>query len=268
MASPRSARAATEAAGRGPRCVADRHHPVSGAIPGAEEGRLAQGPGSVQLVRPAGGHRDTPTLHQSGRSHRDHGSIDSAFRAQAGECRDLPGFRRLHTPLQRAGFHRLTKRMGRSRPPRPQPSPGTRTGRTRPRPGSSVRSSGCRSCPAPPAPASPCARTPRQTGRLTPSSAPLPAPTAIAAGVARPRAQGQAMISTATAFRNAPSQSPVANSQPASVATAATTTAGTKMPDTRSARRWTGALVDRAFSDNPYHLGQDGAVTHLGDLDH
>ena len=79
----------------------------------------------------------------------------------------------------------------------------------------------------------------RTSGPLmrSPSCAPRPVPTIRAVGVARPSAQGQAMISTATAALKAkPAPSP-APSQKASVATARATTTGTNTPDTRSARR-------------------------------
>ncbi len=75
-----------------------------------------------------------------------------------------------------------------------------------------------------------------------PSWAPRPVPTISAVGVARPSAHGQAMISTATAAVNAyAALSPVPSQNP-SVATAMPITTGTKMPEIRSARRWTGAL--------------------------
>ena len=77
-----------------------------------------------------------------------------------------------------------------------------------------------------------------------PSWAPRPVPTISAVGVARPRAQGQAMISTATAAVNAVAALSVAAavSQNPSVAAARAITTGTKTADTRSARRWTWAL--------------------------
>ncbi len=51
-----------------------------------------------------------------------------------------------------------------------------------------------------------------------PSCAPRPVPTMSAVGVASPSAQGQAMISTATAAEKAAVGSPVTTSQPARVA--------------------------------------------------
>ncbi len=75
-----------------------------------------------------------------------------------------------------------------------------------------------------------------------PSCAPLPVPTISATGVARPSAQGQAMISTATAAVNAADAPTPAPNQKPRVATARTITIGTNTPDTRSARRWTWAL--------------------------
>ena len=64
-------------------------------------------------------------------------------------------------------------------------------------------------------------------------------------GVASPSAQGQAMISTATAFTSAwvsrGGGPKVAHTT--KVAAAASTTAGTKKPETRSANRWMGARL-------------------------
>ena len=75
-----------------------------------------------------------------------------------------------------------------------------------------------------------------------PSWAPRPVPTISAVGVARPRAHGQAMISTDTAAVNAAvSPSPVPAQNP-NVATASAITIGTKMPEIRSASRWAWAL--------------------------
>ena len=61
-----------------------------------------------------------------------------------------------------------------------------------------------------------------------PSCAPRPVPTMSAVGVASPSAQGQAMMSTATAAVNASAASPVERSQPASVASEIARTTGTK----------------------------------------
>ena len=76
----------------------------------------------------------------------------------------------------------------------------------------------------------------------SPSCAPRPVPTSSAVGVASPSAQGQAMMSTATAAVNAKvALSPVPSQKP-SVPTATPMTTGTNTPETRSASRWTGAL--------------------------
>ncbi len=75
-----------------------------------------------------------------------------------------------------------------------------------------------------------------------PSWAPRPVPTISAVGVARPSAQGQAMIRTATAAVNAATVSPVTASQTPKVATATRMTTGTKTAEIRSARRCTSAL--------------------------
>ena len=77
---------------------------------------------------------------------------------------------------------------------------------------------------------------------ITPSWAPRPVPTMIAVGVARPRAHGQAMISTATAAVNATDGSSPTPSQNPSVATARAMTIGTNTAEIRSASRCTGAL--------------------------
>ena len=79
-----------------------------------------------------------------------------------------------------------------------------------------------------------------------PSCAPRPVPTMSAVGVASPRAQGHAMMSTATAAEKASPASPVTASQPASVAREMAITAGTNTAETRSASRWIGALPDCA----------------------
>ena len=76
----------------------------------------------------------------------------------------------------------------------------------------------------------------------TPSCAPRPVPTRIAVGVARPSAQGQAMISTATAAVKAAATECPVSSQPARVNAEITRTAGTKTAETRSARRWMDAF--------------------------
>ena len=79
----------------------------------------------------------------------------------------------------------------------------------------------------------------------TPSCAPRPTPTMIDIGVARPRAQGHAMIRTATAFTIAWARrgSGPTKIQIKNVSTAAPTTNGTKIPPTRSARPWIGARL-------------------------
>ncbi len=75
-----------------------------------------------------------------------------------------------------------------------------------------------------------------------PSWAPRPVPTSSAVGVARPSAQGQAMMRTATAAVNAVLAPAPRASQVPRVARASTMTTGTKTADTRSASRWMGAL--------------------------
>ena len=82
-----------------------------------------------------------------------------------------------------------------------------------------------------------------------PCSAPLPVPTMIAVGVARPSAQGQAMTNTAT-IKIMLSVKPTrpTRSQPKKVSSAVPMTTGTNTADTRSARRWIGALEPWASS--------------------
>ena len=75
-----------------------------------------------------------------------------------------------------------------------------------------------------------------------PSCAPRPVPTMSAVGVARPSAQGQAMISTATAAANASAAPWSVTSHPTRVAAARAITAGTNHAEMRSASRCTGAL--------------------------
>ena len=77
---------------------------------------------------------------------------------------------------------------------------------------------------------------------IIPSCAPRPVPTIRAVGVARPSAQGQAMIRTATAAVKAEAALPSTSSQAASVQSAMTITTGTKIAEIRSASLWTGAL--------------------------
>ena len=81
-----------------------------------------------------------------------------------------------------------------------------------------------------------------------PSCAPRPVPTMIAVGVASPSAQGQAMISTATAAVSAAFAPWPARSQATSVPKAITITIGTKTDETRSASRCTGAREPWASS--------------------
>ena len=71
----------------------------------------------------------------------------------------------------------------------------------------------------------------------------LPMPTIIAAGVARPRAHGQAITSTATACMSAVVQSPLNHQVSAKVISATATTAGTNTAAALSATRAIGALL-------------------------
>ena len=79
-----------------------------------------------------------------------------------------------------------------------------------------------------------------------PSCAPRPVPTRIAVGVARPRAQGHAMMRTATAARNA-SLTPLPTSRcPTRATTEMAMMVGTNTREIRSTSRSTGALPDCA----------------------
>ena len=83
---------------------------------------------------------------------------------------------------------------------------------------------------------------------MTPSWAPRPVPTMIAVGVANPRAQGQAMMSTATAAVKASVAGWPVASHATNVPRAMTSTAGTNTAATRSTRRCTGAREPWASS--------------------
>ena len=78
-----------------------------------------------------------------------------------------------------------------------------------------------------------------------PAAAPRPTPTMIDIGVARPSAQGQAMIRTETAASRAKAKrgSGPQTNQAAKAASAITTTSGTNQLDTLSASRWMGARL-------------------------
>ena len=76
----------------------------------------------------------------------------------------------------------------------------------------------------------------------SPSSAPRPLDTITATGVARPRAQGQATTTVATAGIIAATSPWPVSAHAAKVAAASTRMAGTKTAETRSARRCTGGF--------------------------
>ncbi len=95
-----------------------------------------------------------------------------------------------------------------------------------------------------------------------PFFAPTPVPTMMAVGVARPRAQGQAITRTATACRIAGSQPWPASSQPATVTAAITSTTGTNTALIWSTRRWIGALAPCASATmRTMRLSMDSAPT-------
>ena len=81
-----------------------------------------------------------------------------------------------------------------------------------------------------------------------PKCAPRPVPTMMAAGVAKPKLHGQAIINTATKTCNAKLKPSPAHSQPTAATTPKTSTTGTKYPATTSARRAIGALPACAAS--------------------
>ena len=81
---------------------------------------------------------------------------------------------------------------------------------------------------------------------MIPFFAPIPFPTMIATGVARPSAQGQLITSTEIPLASANPILCPATSHTRMVTTAMPITAGTKTPDTRSATLAIGALVAAA----------------------
>ena len=81
-----------------------------------------------------------------------------------------------------------------------------------------------------------------------PARAATPAPVTMAVGVARPKAQGQAMTRTETALINAVSRPAPSRTHAVKVITARAMTAGTKTAATRSTRRWMAGLAACAFS--------------------
>src|SRR5258707_14873281 len=81
-------------------------------------------------------------------------------------------------------------------------------------------------------------------------AAPRPDAATSAAGVARPSAHGQAMISTASPALNAGEAGDPARSQPARGAAAHARTTGTKTPLNRAAGRGSAALSASAASTN------------------
>ena len=76
----------------------------------------------------------------------------------------------------------------------------------------------------------------------------MPVPTISATGVARPSAQGQAMINTATAAVSAAVQPAPEPTQKPRVPTANAITIGTKTPEIRSANRCAAPLPSWACS--------------------
>ena len=94
-----------------------------------------------------------------------------------------------------------------------------------------------------------CSIAPALRKRI-PARAPRPVPTRIAVGVARPSAQGQAMMRTdanATVAKSARGSGPTTY-QTTQVATAIARTTGTKTPEMRSASFWIGGLEACACS--------------------
>ena len=83
---------------------------------------------------------------------------------------------------------------------------------------------------------------------IMPSSAPLPVPTMMAVGVARPSAQGQEMTSTAMARFSAAAKPAPSSIHAAKATSAMPMTTGTNTPLTRSASREMGALELAAAS--------------------
>ena len=94
-----------------------------------------------------------------------------------------------------------------------------------------------------------CATSSASASRIRmPAWAATPVPAMMAAGVARPRAQGQAITRTDTAFRTPACASWPSSHQPRNVSAATPRTAGTNTAATRSTTRWIGALAACAVS--------------------
>ena len=127
-------------------------------------------------------------------------------------------------------------------------SPAMTMGPASPSPPAGPRSA-CRSCPAPPC-RLPGACSSASASRIRmPARAAAPVPAISAAGVASPRAQGQAITSTDTAGDQRRRQKlPPISHQPSQAASAQPSTTGTNTAATRSTSRCTGALCDWAPS--------------------
>ena len=120
------------------------------------------------------------------------------------EIRDRPQARG-RAPSRPSTIAMRDRVLGRAAP-RPRPARALRLRRCprrRNRSARAGRASACRSCPPPAYRCRACARSPRRCGTGCRRSAPCPIATVIEIGVARPTAQGQAMISTATALSSA-----------------------------------------------------------------
>ena len=164
------------------------------------------------------------------------------------EARD----RRQRAELVARRGRRPRARPGARTPPRPPRRAGARPRATR-RPGASRPSSSIRPSVTVPVLSRTTVVIRRVRSRTSgprmriPSCAPRPVPTMSAVGVARPSAHGHAMIRTATAAANAAvAPPPSERASPRASRAASARTTGTKTAETRSARRWIGALPDWA----------------------
>ena len=97
----------------------------------------------------------------------------------------------------------------------------------------------------------------------TPAVAPRPVPTMMAIGVASPSAQGQAMMSTATAFTRACARrgsGPTSAQTQRRRAAAAATTAGTNQPDDHVREPLDGRAAALRVRHHPDDLGEEGVL--------
>ena len=216
---PIATRSATAAAAPPLSVSATASTPRACAVPAGEDDRAAQAFQPVGMPRRNSEGRPCPTHRGDGGGRRTTATESTVARTPAPGTASKAVAVAAGRGRARGRRRRSPARPGapsRPRPRRPRPAAGRRPRRP---PGPR------RSMPSPRSSACPSCRTRRCRRRLdrsstspplisTPRAAPRPVPTMIAVGVARPRAHGQAMISTATAASRPAPGSP-AKSDPA-----------------------------------------------------